>query len=267
MISWVWKTQPKEVNTTYSYFHNHTHHAGRIFSSRATFKNRSTIFTLGTRDTVLTTELEDPIIVIPQAHKGEKKVNYVLHIIFDISIVHIWGSFSQSPFCSHRQHIKGVPFHQWILQFNTNVCTRIFWWNFWKGFTVYHSEGCFIINTNHNPFVETCGELCWNMLWQHRTISLYSCWLSLPGHYEATTDTLSWGVSPSENVACNMRVECLWLCVWMWWIPFQVFRRAPVYYVAKVSSRSDFKYRKCAWCWSTEAGTHWYKTSLCMLNQ
>ena len=45
-----------------------------FFSSKATFKNRSTIFTLGNRDTVLTTELEDPIIVIPQAQKTEKKV-------------------------------------------------------------------------------------------------------------------------------------------------------------------------------------------------
>ena len=46
-----------------------------FFSSKATFKNRSTIFTLGNRDTVLTTELEDPIIVIPQAQKSEKKVS------------------------------------------------------------------------------------------------------------------------------------------------------------------------------------------------
>lgn len=45
-----------------------------FFSSKVTFKNRSTIFTLGNRDTVLTTELEDPIIVVPHAHKAEKKV-------------------------------------------------------------------------------------------------------------------------------------------------------------------------------------------------
>ena len=45
-----------------------------FFSSRAPLKNRSTIFTLGNRDTVITTELEDPIIVIPQAQKTEKKV-------------------------------------------------------------------------------------------------------------------------------------------------------------------------------------------------
>ena len=48
--------------------------AGGIFGSRSHFKNRSTTFTLGTRDSVLTTELEDPIIVIPHAQKGEKKV-------------------------------------------------------------------------------------------------------------------------------------------------------------------------------------------------
>ena len=45
-----------------------------FFSTKTTFKNRSTIFTLGSRDTVLTTELEDPIIIIPQAQKAEKKV-------------------------------------------------------------------------------------------------------------------------------------------------------------------------------------------------
>lgn len=45
-----------------------------FFSTRTTFKNRSTIFTLGSRDTVLTTELEDPIIVVPHAQKTEKKV-------------------------------------------------------------------------------------------------------------------------------------------------------------------------------------------------
>ena len=45
-----------------------------FFSTRTTFKNRSTIFTLGNRDTVLTTELEDPIIVVPHAQKTEKRV-------------------------------------------------------------------------------------------------------------------------------------------------------------------------------------------------
>ena len=45
-----------------------------FFSSKATFKNRSTIFSLGNRDTVLTTELEDPIIVIPHAQRAERKV-------------------------------------------------------------------------------------------------------------------------------------------------------------------------------------------------
>ena len=48
--------------------------AKKGFFSKATFKNRSTIFTLGNRDTVLTTELEDPIIVIPQAQRAERKV-------------------------------------------------------------------------------------------------------------------------------------------------------------------------------------------------
>lgn len=45
-----------------------------FFSTRTTFKNRSTIFTLGSRDTVLTIELEDPIIVVPHAQKTEKRV-------------------------------------------------------------------------------------------------------------------------------------------------------------------------------------------------
>ena len=46
-----------------------------FFSTRTTFKNRSTIFTLGSRDTVLTTELEDPIIIVPHAQKTEKRVS------------------------------------------------------------------------------------------------------------------------------------------------------------------------------------------------
>ena len=46
-----------------------------FFSTKATFRNRSTIFTLGSRDTVLTTELEDPIIVIPHAQKTDRKVS------------------------------------------------------------------------------------------------------------------------------------------------------------------------------------------------
>ena len=45
-----------------------------FFSTKMTFKNRSTVFTLGSRDSVLTTELEDPIIVIPHATKTERKV-------------------------------------------------------------------------------------------------------------------------------------------------------------------------------------------------
>lgn len=45
-----------------------------FFSTKTTFKNHSTIFTLGSRDAVLTTELEDPIIVVPHAQKAEKKV-------------------------------------------------------------------------------------------------------------------------------------------------------------------------------------------------
>ena len=53
-----------------------------FFSSKATFKNRSTVFSLGSRDTVLTTELEDPIIVIPHAQKIERKVYQgVVHLV------------------------------------------------------------------------------------------------------------------------------------------------------------------------------------------
>ena len=54
-----------------------------FFSTRTTFKNRSTIFTLGSRDTVLTTELEDPIIIVPHAQKTEKKVRKYHHHCID----------------------------------------------------------------------------------------------------------------------------------------------------------------------------------------
>lgn len=47
-----------------------------FFSPKASFKNRSSTFTLANRDTVITTELEDPIIVVPHAQKTEKKFPY-----------------------------------------------------------------------------------------------------------------------------------------------------------------------------------------------
>ena len=45
-----------------------------IFSAKVALKNRSTIFTLGNRGSVLTTELEEPVIVPYAALKSEKKV-------------------------------------------------------------------------------------------------------------------------------------------------------------------------------------------------
>ena len=45
-----------------------------IFSGRVALKNRSTIFTLGSRGSVLTSELEEPVIVPHAAQKSEKKV-------------------------------------------------------------------------------------------------------------------------------------------------------------------------------------------------
>ncbi|XP_064395792.1 vacuolar protein sorting-associated protein 52 homolog [Halichondria panicea] len=47
-----------------------------FFSTKTVLKNRSTIFTLGNRDTVLTTELEDPIIVVPHAQRAERKYSF-----------------------------------------------------------------------------------------------------------------------------------------------------------------------------------------------
>ncbi|XP_046844098.1 vacuolar protein sorting-associated protein 52 homolog [Xenia sp. Carnegie-2017] len=44
-----------------------------LFSSRVALRNRSTIFTLGNRGNVLTSELEDPIIVPHAAQKNERK--------------------------------------------------------------------------------------------------------------------------------------------------------------------------------------------------
>jgi len=46
-----------------------------FFSSKVNLRNRSTTFTLGNRDTVITTDLESPIIVVPHAQKSEKKVS------------------------------------------------------------------------------------------------------------------------------------------------------------------------------------------------
>ena len=46
-----------------------------FFSTRVNLRNRSTTFTLGNRDSVITTDLESPIIVVPHAQKSEKKVS------------------------------------------------------------------------------------------------------------------------------------------------------------------------------------------------
>lgn len=47
-----------------------------IFSGRVALKNRSTIFTLGSRGSVLTSELEEPVIVPHAAQKSEKKYSF-----------------------------------------------------------------------------------------------------------------------------------------------------------------------------------------------
>lgn len=47
-----------------------------FFSAKPSLKNRSTIFTLGNRGSVLTTDLEGPIIVPHAAQKGEQKYPY-----------------------------------------------------------------------------------------------------------------------------------------------------------------------------------------------
>ncbi|KAK2547080.1 Vacuolar protein sorting-associated protein 52-like protein [Acropora cervicornis] len=47
-----------------------------IFSAKVALKNRSTIFTLGNRGNVLTTELEEPVIVPHAALKSEKKYSF-----------------------------------------------------------------------------------------------------------------------------------------------------------------------------------------------
>ena len=48
-----------------------------FFSAKPSLKNRSTIFTLGNRGTVLTSDLEGPIIVPHAAQKGEQKVGFI----------------------------------------------------------------------------------------------------------------------------------------------------------------------------------------------
>ena len=57
----------------------------RLFSSKPSLKNRSTIFTLGNRGNVLTSDLESPIIVPHAAQKGEKKVGGVNKLYLFIS--------------------------------------------------------------------------------------------------------------------------------------------------------------------------------------
>ena len=52
-----------------------------FFSTKVNLRNRSTTFTLGSRDSVITTDLESPIIVVPHAQKGEKKVSQFINIL------------------------------------------------------------------------------------------------------------------------------------------------------------------------------------------
>jgi hypothetical protein len=53
-------------------------HAKRgFFSSKPQLKNRSTIFTVGNRGNILTSELEAPIIVPHAAQKSDKKVECI----------------------------------------------------------------------------------------------------------------------------------------------------------------------------------------------
>jgi len=49
-------------------------------------KNRSTIFTLGSRGNVLTSELEEPVIVPHAAQKSEKKVKTVVSFVQQNSV-------------------------------------------------------------------------------------------------------------------------------------------------------------------------------------
>lgn len=51
-----------------------------FFSTKVNLRNRSTTFTLGNRDSVITTDLESPIIVVPHAQKSEKKVSIFMAI-------------------------------------------------------------------------------------------------------------------------------------------------------------------------------------------
>ncbi len=47
---------------------------GRFFSAKPALKNRSTVFTVGNRGSVLNQDLEASIIVPHAAQKGEQKV-------------------------------------------------------------------------------------------------------------------------------------------------------------------------------------------------
>ena len=53
-----------------------------FFSTKVSLRNRSTTFTLSNRDSVITTDLESPIIVVPHAQKGEKKVSMFIKLAF-----------------------------------------------------------------------------------------------------------------------------------------------------------------------------------------
>lgn len=61
-----------------------------FFSSKPALKNRSTIFTMGNRGSVLSADLEAPIIVPHAAQKSDKKVRWSLSITCHHVRLSVW---------------------------------------------------------------------------------------------------------------------------------------------------------------------------------
>ena len=60
-----------------------------FFSTKVNLRNRSTTFTLGNRDSMITSDLESPIIVVPHAQKSEKKVRILKCVQHSLTDVHV----------------------------------------------------------------------------------------------------------------------------------------------------------------------------------
>ena len=143
-----------------------------FFSTKVTFKNRSTIFTLGNRDTVLTTELEDPIIIIPHAQKVERRVSGTPAPLLGCLLCEYAMPLPLSPLplpplpCSTRtRHCSAVStLPSWTTRAGSTYLS-------WISSTSIHPP----LRTSSTPFWGRPWPICWSVQWVWLNRHLTQC--------------------------------------------------------------------------------------------